>query len=75
MIRFSVQDFGPGIDQTFQEKVFEKYYKVPGANESGTGLGLAISKEFIKAMGGSIGVESTPREGAKFWFTLPLADP
>ncbi|MBK6905276.1 MAG: HAMP domain-containing protein [Saprospirales bacterium] len=71
-VRFSVRDSGPGIDPGFQEKLFEKYFKVPGSNQSGTGLGLAISKEFIKAMGGSIGVESEPGKGSEFYFLLPV---
>jgi signal transduction histidine kinase len=48
-VTFSVQDFGRGIEPLYQEKIFDKYFKVPGsdARREGTGLGLAISKEFI----------------------------
>ncbi len=71
-LRFSVQDAGPGIEPRIQDRIFEKYYKGPDSGHSGTGLGLAISKEFIKAMGGEIGVESTPGEGSTFYFLLPV---
>lgn len=75
MLKFSISDEGPGIDPKFQERLFEKYFQVPGAGQSGTGLGLAISKEFIKAMGGSIGLVSAPGEGSTFYFLLPATEP
>jgi len=72
-IRFSVQDKGPGIPAEYQDKIFERFFRVPGAKTGGTGLGLAISREFVWAMGGDIGVESTPGAGCTFWFTLRMA--
>ncbi len=72
MVRFSVHDNGPGIDSKFQQRLFEKYYRVPGSGHTGTGLGLAISKEFINAMGGDIGVNSEIGQGSEFYFVLPL---
>jgi PAS domain S-box-containing protein len=71
-IRFSVRDFGNGIEKQYLDKVFEKFFKVPGSTQSGTGLGLAISKEFILKQKGQIWVESKPGEGSVFSFTLPL---
>ncbi|MGC4058115.1 MAG: histidine kinase dimerization/phospho-acceptor domain-containing protein [Chitinophagaceae bacterium] len=50
---FSVQDSGPGIEDQYTGKVFERYFKVPGSGFAGTGLGLAISKELIEAQGGT----------------------
>lgn len=72
-IEFSVRDFGKGIDPQYKEKIFDRYFRVPGSKE-GTGLGLAICKEFIEAQGGKIGVESTPGEGSLFYFTLPMKE-
>jgi signal transduction histidine kinase len=72
-VRFSVQDFGNGIEEQYLDKVFEKFFKVPGSMQSGTGLGLAISKDFITKQKGNIWVESKQGEGSTFSFTLPLA--
>ena len=73
-IRFSVKDNGQGIDARYLERIFERYFKVPGAGpeKTGTGLGLAIAKDFIEAQGGTINVESEIGEGSKFYFTLPF---
>jgi len=71
-IEFSVQDHGRGIDQKYLSRIFERYFKVPGASteQTGTGLGLAIAKDFIEAQAGKIGVESELGEGSRFYFTL-----
>jgi signal transduction histidine kinase len=71
-MEFSVQDFGQGIDTKYQDKVFDKFFRIPGGHTTGTGLGLAIAKEFIKAQGGEIGLESELGKGSRFFITLPL---
>ena len=73
-LEFSVTDKGKGIEDQYQERLFDRYFQIPadGQNKTGSGLGLAISKEFIIAQGGSIGVNSKPGEGAKFYFVLPV---
>jgi PAS domain S-box-containing protein len=71
-ICFEVQDYGRGIDQKYQGRIFDKYFKVPGSHESlgGTGLGLAISKEFIESQGGTIWVKSKIGQGSSFGFSF-----
>ncbi|PIF63678.1 ATP-binding protein [Flavobacterium sp. 11] len=67
---FQVVDSGKGIDKRYKDKVFDKYFQIPGSNKSGTGLGLAISKEFIEAQSGTIGVECELGLGSAFYFKL-----
>ncbi len=71
-IIFQVIDTGKGIDARYKDKVFDKYFQIPGSQKSGTGLGLAISKEFIEAQNGNIGVESNLGLGSTFWFSLKV---
>ncbi len=75
-IEFSVKDFGKGIEEKHQKRLFDRYYQVPtdGQNKSGSGLGLAISKDFITAEQGRIGVESAVGLGSTFYFALPISD-
>jgi signal transduction histidine kinase len=71
-IEFSVKDQGQGIEKKYLSRIFERYFKVPGAtvDQTGTGLGLAIAKDFIEAQSGKISVESELGEGSRFYFTL-----
>lgn len=69
---FSVTDKGYGIDPAYKNRIFDRYFQIPGSSKSGTGLGLAICKEFIEAQGGSIGVETEPGIGSTFYFLLPV---
>jgi signal transduction histidine kinase len=73
-IRFSVGDKGPGIAPKYQPYLFEKFYRVPGAERTGAGLGLSIAREIVRAHHGSIGVHSLPGQGAEFYFDLPFYD-
>jgi len=72
IIEFSVKDSGQGIDEKYLARIFERYFRIPGAaaDKTGTGLGLAIAKDFIEAQGGTIGVESEAGEGSRFYFSL-----
>jgi two-component system, NtrC family, sensor histidine kinase KinB len=71
-VRFSVLDHGPGISKEFQPRGFERFFRIPGTEESkGVGLGLAIAKEIVASHGGNIGLRSTPGEGSEFYFDLP----
>jgi two-component system, NtrC family, sensor histidine kinase KinB len=71
-VLFSVKDYGKGIESRYLNRLFDKYFQVPGSGKSGTGLGLAISKEFIEGQGGEIGVESEIGMGSRFYFYLKI---
>jgi PAS domain S-box-containing protein len=71
IIQFWVADYGRGIEEQYVDRVFDKYFQVPGTTErSGTGLGLSISKEFIEAQGGKIWINSKYGEGSTFGFNI-----
>jgi PAS domain S-box-containing protein len=72
-LQFIVKDEGLGIDPQYKDKIFDRYFRVPGSQKGGTGLGLAISKEFIEAQGGKISVESNIGAGSEFRVTLKKA--
>ncbi len=69
-VLFSIKDNGKGIESRYLDRLFDKYFQVPGSSNLGTGLGLAIGKEFIEAQGGEIGVESEIGIGSRFYFYL-----
>ena len=71
---FSVEDSGPGIALSQQERIFDRFKQARSADaRSGTGLGLAIAKGFVNSHGGRIWVESEIGKGSAFRFTLPLS--
>ena len=73
-VHFSVRDFGIGIPEDKQDRVFEQYYRVSGSKEHtfpGLGLGLYISSEIIKRSGGRIFVNSVEGKGSDFCFEIP----
>ena len=73
-IKYIVTDSGQGIAEEYVERVFDRYFRIPGTKKEGTGLGLSISKEFIEAQGGEITVESELGKGSSFTISLPCSN-
>jgi len=71
-VRFEVQDNGSGMDEATRRRIFEPFFTTKPVGK-GTGLGLSVSYFIISNNhNGSIEVESSPREGARFIVRLPL---
>jgi two-component system phosphate regulon sensor histidine kinase PhoR len=71
-----VEDSGIGISPQFQERVFERFYRVDKARSQslgGTGLGLSIVRNIAERHGGSVAVKSQLGRGSVFSFRMPLA--
>ncbi len=69
---FEIQDTGPGIAETDQERIFDPFIQIGFQAGKGTGLGLAICKQYVELMLGTISVESKPGAGALFRVTIPV---
>lgn len=74
-VRIEVSDRGPGLSAEKQAQLFEPFNRL-GLERSaveGHGIGLALAKRLVELQGGTIGVTSTPGEGAVFWVEMPAA--
>ena len=74
-----VRDQGPGVPPEAQPKLFQAFYRAPGAQalhgpNVGLGLGLFLCKRLVELHSGQIGFTSEQRKGSLFWFSLPLAE-
>jgi len=75
-VRVAVQDFGIGIAKEYQQKIFDRFYRVDGKKQEtypGLGLGLHIASEIAKRQNGRLSVESEPGKGTTFHLELPSA--
>jgi signal transduction histidine kinase len=79
MVRISVEDEGPGIPVDLRERVFEKFFRVPGRKShdprrGGIGLGLPIARRLVETHGGRIWIESPASgRGTTVAMTLPAS--
>ena len=71
----TVDDEGPGVPQAQRERIFEPFYRLPGATErdGGVGLGLALVRSIAERHGGQVRCVDSPGRGARFEVRLPAA--
>jgi PAS domain S-box-containing protein len=77
-IQIQIQDFGIGVDAEHHERIFERFYQVPGPQEKtypGLGIGLYIARTIVERHHGRLWLESTRGSGSTFHFTIPLPRP
>jgi hypothetical protein len=77
LARVWVRDRGPGLSAEAQKEIWQRFHQVKGipaqsGSGKGLGLGLYICQTLIAQHQGEVGVESSPGEGSRFWFTLPI---
>jgi signal transduction histidine kinase len=75
-VRIDVADRGPGIQDVYKQRIFDRFEQINGiqGRRRGTGLGLTFCKLAVEAHGGRIWIEDNPEGGSVFAFTLPLTN-
>jgi two-component system sensor histidine kinase KdpD len=73
-LELRVADSGHGIPKEYLDKVFDRFFRVPGTPAGGTGLGLAIAKTVVELHGGSISAANREDGGAEFLISLPVEE-
>jgi len=76
-VRVGVNDSGPGIPESFRNRIFGRFAQADMSytrQKGGTGLGLSICKRLIELMDGKIGFSDRSGGGTTFWFELPRQD-
>ena len=74
VVSVAVRDHGRGIPPRAQERLFDRFYRGRGDEGDGFGLGLAIVREAVRALGGTIEIESRPGSGTTAWLRLAAAE-
>lgn len=72
MLHLSISDTGDGIPDHLRDKVFERFFKADVNNHEGTGIGLSLVKEYTQSIGGTIRLDASYMEGARFVVELPV---
>lgn len=74
MLKISVSDKGPGVPPHLLERIFDKFFRLPGSRTGGTGLGLTIAKNIVELHKGQLRAENQPAGGLCVSFFLPIAE-
>ncbi len=72
-VRISVIDQGPGVPESSQSRIFERFYRAPGQDSEGIGLGLFICREIMRAHEGRIGLSERTDDQTEFYIDVPTA--
>jgi signal transduction histidine kinase len=74
--KISIKDDGPGIEAIYHDKIFERFFRISGADDAphveGSGLGLNYVKQIVEMHGGRVNVQSEQKKGSKFMVYLPV---
>lgn len=70
--RCVITNSGSGISPENIRRIFERFYQIDSTHSDGSGIGLALVKTFVDMQGGTIEVESSPKDGTAFTVTLPV---